>query len=336
MSSPSRETVETLLEWYAQQGRNLPWRETRDPYKIWVIETILQQTQISQAQAYIHRFLERFPTLDALAGTSLEAILEVWQGLGYYRRALHLHQTAQQIVSAGGWTAVQSQANPLHFLESLPGIGPYTARAILSFTGWAPYLPVDGNLVRVLSRLWGLSSRDRRLYQTKADALPEYWRKREIAFALMDLARLLCLPRRPKCLLCPLASTCVALQRGTPEQYPPAYTPRPKPTRSFMLTLCANKEGVWLQKQPLGGLWSGLWSLPMQATDAPMVAQPTLTHEFTHFRLVGYVHRQAHPPDDAVFVSWAHLAQYGLPAPIRRLLAQEAKAQGFSFSVEKP
>ncbi|GEM_PF-1052886 len=328
------EALEALLHWYQTQGRKLPWRETNDPYRIWVIETLLQQTQITQAQGRIERFLARFPSLEGLAQADLGAVLEVWQGLGYYQRAHNLHRAAKMLIAMGGWERIQSAPDALRLLTQLPGIGDYTARAILSFAGWGAYLPVDGNLVRVLSRLWGTMERDRSYYQQRADALPIPWRRREVAFALMDLAQLLCKPRRPKCLLCPLAPHCKALQIGTPEAYPPPGRQRQRPIRYFLLRLYTDREGVALVQRPARGLWGGLWTPPMEELTEPPQTPPTFSHELTHFRLWGYVEKIGAPPPEASLIPWERLPLYGLPAPIFRLLAQEAKACGTTFPTQ--
>ncbi|MCS7152345.1 MAG: A/G-specific adenine glycosylase [Bacteroidia bacterium] len=326
--------MSVLLRWYKAYGRYLPWREGQEPYHIWVIETLLQQTRIAQAQGRIARFFERFPTLEALAEAPIEAVLAVWQGLGYYQRAHNLHRAARQLHWLGGWEAVRASPDPLKLLESLPGIGPYTARAILSFTGWRGFLPVDGNVLRVLSRLWGIASNDRALYQEKADALPSSWKKREVAYAFMDLAQLICTPRRPKCLFCPLASECKALHAGTPEAFPPRRLPREKPIRYFLLSLCENSIGVWLERRPLRGLWGGLWSLPIHEVSEQSPRKPDILHELKHFRFVGYIEVQKEPPPATKLIPWSELTSYALPAPILRLLMQEAEAHGISISVQ--
>ncbi|MCS7297603.1 MAG: A/G-specific adenine glycosylase [Bacteroidia bacterium] len=321
----SEEGREHLLRWYRREGRCLPWREGRDPYQIWVIETLLQQTQISQARTYIERFFQRFPTLEKLAQADVESLLEIWQGLGYYQRAHNLHKAAQQLYRDGGWEAIWRYPSPLRYLEALPGVGPYTARAILSFSEREAYLPVDGNVMRVLSRLWGLPTRSRTVYQTHADALPLHWRQREVGYALMDLAQLICVPRSPKCLLCPLKKECIALSQGRPSAYPPVPPPRQKPIRPFLFILCTSREGVWLQKRPTRGLWGGLWCPPMQFLKECPSALPTFTHQLTHFQLWGYVEKKDIPPEETFLVPWEHLERTPLPAPLRRLLVEEAE-----------
>lgn len=329
----SEEAVLALLAWQQRAGRKLPWRETQDPYRIWVAETILQQTRIEQATPYLERFFGRFPTLEALATSSLDAVLAVWQGLGYYRRAHHLHQTARLLVERGGWEAYLAGQDPVARLETLPGIGPYTARAIVVFSGRGAYLPVDGNVTRVLSRLVGLTvpASERKKYQALADELPESWRSREVAFALMDLANQACFPRKPRCVACPLQRFCTAYQQAQPEAYPPKKPRRPRPVRAFRFLLYATPQAVWLEKRPEEGLWSGLWCLPMEELPTLRSTPPDFVHELTHFRLAGYIERLPSPPPQATPILWDRLAACGLPAPLQRLLTHEAKGHRSPF-----
>jgi A/G-specific adenine glycosylase len=327
--------VEALLRWYGQEGRRLPWRDTYDLYQIWITETLLQQTRIAQAQSTLERFFTRFPTLEVLARSPIEEVLAVWQGLGYYQRAHNLHRAARILCERGGLARwIEQGESPLSSLLKLPGVGPYTARAILSFSERGAYLPVDGNLVRVLSRLWAdtTPASQRGYYQTLADSLPGEWRRREVAFALMDLGNLRCLPRKPLCLLCPLAPCCTAHREGKPAQYPPRRTQRQdKPIRAFRFWLYATAEAVWLQQQPSKGLWGGLWSPPLEEISLPSSELPDFRHELTHFRLWGYVERKSTLPPLSRPVPWQELGRYGLPAPIRRLLTHEAQRIGVSF-----
>lgn len=332
-SSASEEGVAALLAWQRQAGRELPWRETQDPYRVWIAEAILQQTRVEQATPYLKRFFECFPTLEALATSPLDAVLAVWQGLGYYRRAHHLHQTAHLLLKQGSWEAYFSGQNPTAQLETLPGIGPYTARAIVVFSGRGAYLPVDGNVARVLSRLFGLAvpATERKKYQALADELPKSWRTREVAFALMDLANQVCVPRKPQCAACPLGRFCTAHQQAFPEAYPPRKPRKARPVRAFRFSLYATPEAVWLEKRRESGLWSGLWCLPVEELPALLPTPPDFLHELTHFRLAGYLERLSAPPPHATPVSWEALPEYGLPAPLKRLLAHEAKSYRSPF-----
>lgn len=308
-----------LLEWHKRQGRPLPWRQTQDPYRIWTAEVILQQTQIKQAESYLMRFWEAFPTLEALAQAPIESLLAVWQGLGYYQRAHNLHRAAQRLLMH---RPLEPWQEALPYWESLPGVGLYTARAVLAFAKDAPLLPVDGNVARILSRLKAepVPITNRRHYQALADALPTAFKGRLVAFALMDLAQLLCRPQNPSCFLCPLASYCQASTLGQPNAFPPPALRKKRPLRSYQFLLYYTPQAVWLEKRPAGGLWGGLWCLPMQPLTNPK-GSPTLTHDFTHFRLAGYVETVQTPPPTTEPIPWEALATYGLPTPIRRYLS---------------
>ena len=311
-----------LLSWFGAHGRRLFWRETTDPYRIWTAEVILQQTQIAQGEAYLKRFWEAFPTLEALAQAPLEALLTVWQGLGYYQRAHNLYRAAQVFVRMGG-IPLYPWAEALQTLQKVPGIGPYTARAILSFAVDAPLLPVDGNLVRVLGRLWAdeAPAHQRSAYQNKADLLPEAFTGRQVGFALMDLAQLVCRPQRPQCPICPLHFACQAYRRGKPETYPPRASRPERPTRFFRMLLYYTSEAVWLMERPAKGLWGGLWTPPIEEMAEAPFQPAALSHTFTHFRMLAFAKRLSAPPPHTKPISWEKLSNYALPAPIRRYLS---------------
>ncbi len=312
---------EALLGWFEVGGRCLPWRETKDPYRIWTAEVILQQTQIGQGEVYLRRFWDAFPTLEALAQAPLEALLAVWQGLGYYQRAHNLHKAAQAFVRMGG-IPLSPWPEALHTLQKVPGIGPYTARAILAFSVDAPLLPVDGNLVRVLGRLWADPTPINRRsdYQKKADRLPTAFKGRLVSFALMDLARLVCRPQRPQCPLCPIRFACQAHALGASEDYPPRVLRAERPTRFFRMLLYYTAEAVWLLERPARGLWGGLWTPPMEEIPEAPFRPADLCHSFTHFRMLAFTERLFTPPPDTRPIPWSDLDTYGLPSPIRRYL----------------
>ncbi len=310
-----------LLGWFSQHGRGFSWRETSDPYRIWTAEVILQQTQVRQGQAYLRRFWDTFPTLESLARASLEAVLTVWQGLGYYQRAHNLYKAAQIFQNMGG-IPLAPWPEALQTLQKIPGIGPYTARAILAFSVDAPLLPVDGNVVRVLSRLWADSTPgDRRVvYQRRADELPPSFTGRRLSFALMDLAQLVCRPQRPQCPNCPLKYACHAYSLGKPELYPPRTARPERPTRFFRMLLYYTPKAIWLMARPAQGLWGGLWTPPLEEIPEAPFRPADLQHTFTHFKMLAFAERVSVPPPSAQPISWQALASYGLPAPIRRYL----------------
>jgi A/G-specific adenine glycosylase len=261
--------AEALLKWFDRHRRALPWRATRDAYGIWVSEVMLQQTRVEVVLPYYRRFLARFPTVETLAAASVEEVLALWSGLGYYRRARQLHAAAQRI-SASGTGIPQT----LMGLRALPGIGDYTAAAVasLAFGVVAPVL--DGNVERVLARWQALaepaktSQARRQLLETASSFLdPE--RPGDSNQALMELGATLCTPRRPRCLLCPIADDCRALAEGNPELYPAPRTKRSSEKRRLVVAVVEQEaRGVLLFRRPdESTLLAGTWELPWVDAD---------------------------------------------------------------------
>lgn len=251
-----------LLAWFDQHRRDLPWRRTTDPYRIWLSEVMLQQTRVETVLPFYNRFLERFPTLSDLARGRIEEVLALWSGLGYYRRARQLHAAAQRIDEAGEFPATAEG------LLALPGIGAYTAAAVSSIA-FGEVVPVmDGNVERVLSRCLALAedpktgSARRKLLAAAAEMLDPR-RPGDSNQALMELGATLCSPRRPKCLLCPLRSGCCAAQGGDPERYPVARTKREGERHRLLVAVVENRQGVLLFHRPEDStLLAGTWELP--------------------------------------------------------------------------
>ncbi len=252
-----------LLRWYGRCRRDLPWRRTRDPYRIWVSEILLQQTRVETARTRYEAFFARFPTLASLAEASLDEVLAAWQGLGYYGRARNLHRAARQIVNEmGGRIPDDVQA-----LERLPGIGPYTARAIASIAFHKDAAVLDGNVSRVLCRLFALSAdpsspADRLRLQRLADRLLPEGKASSFNQALMDLGAVVCTPRSPKCERCPLARYCVSFRKGCTSLYPVRKARTPLPVRRRLMAAVLHRGAVLLQKRHPEGLLAGLWELP--------------------------------------------------------------------------
>ncbi len=256
--------AERLLGWPGRGERPFPWRRNRDPYVVWISETMLQQTQIATVIPYLERWLERFPTVEALAAAPLDEVLKAWEGLGYYARARNLHRAARIIVEEhGGRIPDRRDA-----LLALPGIGPYTAGAILSLAFGQDEPVVDGNVRRVLCRVFGVEEDprrprvERRLWDL-ARALIVPGRAREINEALMDLGREVCTPRGPRCHRCPLADLCVAHREGREEALP--VRPRRRKVPHYVVTagIVWNGRGrVLLARRPEDGLLGGLWEFP--------------------------------------------------------------------------
>lgn len=253
----------TLLAWYREHGRALPWRETRDPYRIWLSEVMLQQTQVERVIPYYHRFLQRFPDLAALAAAHEDEVLKAWEGLGFYRRARLFHQAARELVGEGG----QVPADPERF-RRLPGVGAYTAGAVLSIAFGVPLPAVDGNAFRVLSRWSGQrGSRDDPTSWRQVEALagwlvptqaPGEWNQ-----AIMDLGSLLCLPgARARCSACPVASLCQAGVQGLAAQIPAPGRRSPVQERVLLLGLLRHGGRVLVRQRPAEGLLAGFWELP--------------------------------------------------------------------------
>lgn len=252
--------VQRLLGWYAHHRRDLPWRKNPDPYRVWVSEVMLQQTRVETVLAYYDRFLQAFPTLNALAEAPLEEVLKVWEGLGYYRRARNLHGGAREALRRFG-----GLPETFRDLRSLPGIGDYTARAILAIAFNRPYLPVDGNVRRVLSRLHGIREATPRTLQKMADAFLPHVPEgafREFAQALMELGATVCTPRAPSCSLCPIREHCVAFQEGNPEGYPLSRRKRDIPFAQVVVGYLQKNGKVLVGRRRLDRMLGGLWELP--------------------------------------------------------------------------
>lgn len=253
-----------LLQWFDQQQVQLPWRGSRDPYRIWLSEIMLQQTRIAAVEGYYARFLERFPTIEALAAASLDEVLKCWEGLGYYTRARNLHRFAQTIVNEyAGRFPTTAEA-----LQELPGIGRYTAAAIASIAFDQRVAVLDGNVMRVLARLTDFAEditearAQKTLWQT-AEALLPRERPGDYNQALMDLGRLVCVPRRPNCTDCPLQTQCRAFAQRTTAQRPVKKPKAPlKQVRAVAAVIRDQEDRLLLVQRLQDGLLGGLWALP--------------------------------------------------------------------------
>jgi A/G-specific adenine glycosylase len=347
-----------VVAWQRLHGRHgLPWQGTRDAYRVWLSEVMLQQTQVSTVLDYYPRFLQRFPDVAALAAAPLDDVFGLWSGLGYYSRARNLHRCAQAVVADHGGAFPASSAA----LVELPGIGRSTAAAIAAFCFGERAAILDGNVKRVLSRVLGFdgdlmrAAESRRLWALAEGLLPE----RDVDVytqGLMDLGATVCLLRKPLCASCPLAGDCVALSTGTPQLYPVKSRRSLRGQRSNGL-LCLQQGGlVYLVQRPDKGVWAGLWSLPEFASVDELIAAaqawpglgerlPALEHALTHFdwtlhtlvwelppaarestAALAFEHAPALPGLTLPTGRWLHLAEalaMGLPAPVRRLLERE-------------
>ncbi len=338
-----------VIDWQGVHGRHgLPWQGSRDPYRVWLSEVMLQQTQVSTVLVYYPRFLQRFPDVQTLAAAPQDDVLALWSGLGYYSRARNLHRCAQVVVADHGGRFPASSAA----LLSLPGIGRSTAAAIAAFCFGERAAILDGNVKRVLTRALGFegdlaeSAQERLLWQYAQALLPPTGVERYTQ-GLMDLGATVCLARKPLCPACPLAGDCVAKALGKPEGFPVKTRKLRRTARENTLLLLLRGPQVWLVQRPQQGVWAALWSLPefasasaLQHTTArwPGQAQAlsTVEHTLTHFDWTLHPVRWLWPAratgpelqalQQVAALSpgrWFTKAQalaMGLPAPVRKLI----------------
>ncbi|MGC3875278.1 A/G-specific adenine glycosylase [Halomonas sp. GXIMD04776] len=292
-----------LFEWFDRHGRKaLPWQQNKTPYRVWISEIMLQQTQVATVISYYDRFMARFPRVEDLAEAAQDEVLHLWTGLGYYARARNLHRTAQIVVAEHGGEF------PVHSLEAmtaLPGIGRSTAGAIISISTGERAVILDGNVKRVLSRLHGVEgwpgrpAVERTLWQLAEHYTPET-RLSDYTQAMMDLGATLCTRSKPSCLLCPFADVCWAHAHGEERRFPESKPRKTQPERSTQMLLLRDHEGrILLEQRPPSGIWGGLWCFPqfdderaMQEWLAEHVPKARLepswdefVHTFSHFRL---------------------------------------------------
>ena len=271
-----RQLRAALLSWYARSCRSLPWRGESDPYRIWVSEVLLQQTQVATAVPGFHKFLRAFPNLETLAAAPLQSVLQVWQGFGYYRRAEQLHAAAQQLVREG-WPS--SRAG----WSRLPGIGPYTSAAIAAIWLGEPCSAIDANVRRVLARLYAELQPSFSWLVRRSDQLLDRSQPGRWAEALMDLGATVCRPARPACPECPWRPQCAAARAGSPQAYP-APKPRYRTARAAAVLVMSSGGRYLLEQRGAGGLWAGLWGVPAEwlgRTDSQEAALERLLDRFS-------------------------------------------------------
>ncbi|MFO6420821.1 A/G-specific adenine glycosylase [Hylemonella sp. W303a] len=344
-----------LLRWQLVHGRHdLPWQNTRDPYRVWLSEIMLQQTQVTTVREYYARFLQRFPDVATLAAAPLDDVLALWSGLGYYSRARNLHACAQKVMVLHGGAFPRDAAT----LQELPGIGRSTAAAIASICFGERVAILDGNVKRVLTRALGFDgdlaqvAQERALWKLAQELLPRDDLNQNMpryTQAVMDMGATVCLPRKPSCLMCPVADLCVACGEGRPEAYPVKTRKLKRTAQSLWLLWAQTRDGaVWLRQRPASGgaddalksVWAGLHCLELfDSFESVQAAVPARWHEglqelpvFKHVLTHKDLH--LHPVHVALPASlklseqghW-HAADawpaLGLPAPIRKLLEQQ-------------
>ena len=259
---------ELLVKKYLQIKRDLPWRNTKDPYKIWLSEVILQQTRVNQGMPYYHAFVEKYPDVQALAAAPEDEVLKLWQGLGYYSRARNMHRTAQAVVALYGSRFPSSY----HRLLELKGIGGYTASAVASFAADEPYAVVDGNVNRVISRLFGIrefvdTTAGKKRVTEAAQAILDPERAGLHNQAVMELGALVCTPKNPDCDECPLTVQCVAYAERRMAEYPFKREKKPVKKRYFTYWLLEDGKHTLLQKRDESDIWGGLYQFPLTETD---------------------------------------------------------------------
>lgn len=348
--------VDALLAWFQHRARDLPWRRTRDPYAIWVAEVMLQQTRTETVLNYYVRWMKRFPTVQALAQASPDEVLALWEGLGYYRRALNLLEAARAIVAHFGGRLPQDP----EILESLPGIGPYTARAVASIAFGKDVAVLDGNVRRVLARFFALEAFvDTREGETLLWNLAQQHLPRGQAGtynqALMELGARVCLPRKPQCAVCPVRPWCRAYASGDPTQWPRKRPRKAVPLYTVVAGVLVREGRVLLAQRPQGGLLGGLWEFPGgkvengESLDMALrrewqeelgvqvdVAEPlgTYRHAYSHFRIILHAFQvllakgEPHPKEGQriAWVPIATLASYPM-GKVDRQIARRVQAK---------
>jgi A/G-specific adenine glycosylase len=271
-----------LTSWFDATARAMPWRSVdadgkRDPYRVWVSEVMLQQTRVDQARPFYERFVTAFPTIEALAAAELDDVLRLWEGLGYYSRARSLHRAAREVVERFGSRVPADAAAML----SLPGVGPYTAAAVLSLAYDVPLAALDGNVIRVLSRVFACSedvtkTEVRRTLQMAATSLLDRHRPGRFNEAVMELGAVICTPRNPRCPACPLRAVCLAAEAGDPERFPVARRRAPVPHHDIAVAVISDGIGrVLIQQRPQDAMLGGLWEFPggkVEPGETPEVA----------------------------------------------------------------
>jgi A/G-specific adenine glycosylase len=337
-----------VVQWQREHGRHkLPWQGTRDPYRIWLSEIMLQQTQVATVVGYYQRFLDRFPDIQSLAQADQSDVMPYWAGLGYYARARNLHRCAQELCSHWNGRFPDSAAD----IATLPGIGRSTAAAIAAFAYGERSPIMDGNVKRVFTRYFGIagitSSRavEQALWSTAdmvLEAAPAALDMAAYTQGLMDLGSDCCTRSRPDCPRCPLSFSCYARMEGRQDELP---TPKPRkasPQRHCMMLVLEDGENVLLERQPSPGIWGGLWSLPQYGSTEdlsnactelghagpPPQKMAGLMHVFTHFRLYiepwylqGAMSGPALPRPGQAWIPIAGLSSTALPAPVKKILS---------------
>ena len=324
----------TLLQWFKNNGRSLPWRETKDAYAIWLSEVILQQTRIVQGMSYWERFMTQWPTVNDLAAATEDEVLKAWQGLGYYSRARNLHTAARQVVELGGFPQTFKE------LKTLKGVGDYTAAAIASIAFGEPVAVVDGNVYRVLSRYYGIetpidSTEGKKEFQALAQSLLPINEPADYNEAIMDFGATQCTPNSPHCSACPLCETCVAFREQRINELPVKSKKVKQRERHFTYLYIEYEGKIAIHQRGAGDIWQGLWEFPQEEhltssedsawkTKAQLL-QKGVKHILTHQILLADIYlwqptRRPQLPSEFIWIEKQDLENYALPRLIEILL----------------
>ena len=319
----------TLLGWFRENGRELPWRQTRDPYAIWLSEIILQQTQVKQGWDYWERFMRRWPTVEDLAGATEDEVLREWQGLGYYSRARNLHFAARQIVALGHFP------DTLEGIKALKGVGDYTAAAIGSIAFGLPAAVVDGNVYRVLARHFGIdtpinTTDGKKTFAALAQELLPEGEASEYNQAIMDFGALQCTPASPNCAVCPLMESCEAFRTNRVQELPVKLKTLKVRERHLIYVYVRCNGHTAIHRRGPGDIWQGLWepwivdseaAVPPAAILLRQHVKHVLTHRvlYADFYLLE-VNERLSLPDDYIWIKESELDDYAKPRLIENLI----------------
>lgn len=315
----------TLLAWFRLEQRPLPWRVARTPYRVWVSEAMLQQTQVGTVISYFGRWLTRFPTLEALAAAPLADVLKAWEGLGYYRRARLLHEGAKRVSAQHGGVL------PTHYDEliKLPGVGPYTAAAIASLAFGQPVLAVDGNVKRVAARLFCLPG-EVKVRDANARLAPHLPETEAGAFneALMELGATVCTPRSPRCEVCPVSTHCGAYRAGQVAKFPEPKRRKQVPQLHRFALVCHKEDMLWLRERSESEMLGGLWGFVLSETEPVGVRLEPVRHAYTHFKITATPVVVDAPPEVGAWVKLSELDALPLSRLDYKVLATWRAVEG--------
>ena len=325
----------TLMRWFRENGRELPWRETNDPYAIWLSEIILQQTQVKQGWAYWERFMQRWPKVEDLASATEDEVLREWQGLGYYSRARNLHFAAQQIVAKGGFPQT------IEGIKALKGVGDYTAAAIGSFAFGLPEAVVDGNVYRVLSRYLGIetpinTTEGKKEFASLAQSLLPSSDYGTYNQAIMDFGAIQCTPQSPKCIVCPLQESCAALRSGKVDTLPVKQKTLKIKSRHLIYIYIRCKGMTAIHRRGEGDIWQGLYEPWLIESDKfkvisdksslKMIAKG-VKHMLTHQVIMADFYlwepdERPTLPEDYIWIREEDIDNYGIPRLVDILISK--------------